>query len=88
MEARRLIVYLEGQGDLVSRLTMGIIGVTIWVLGLLTYLLSPPDPPSRVRADLLTWGGLGKQSSCEKMMIYDPSLTTRDCARVSRHAYC
>ena len=39
--------YLEGQGDLVNRLVMWIIRVTIWVMGLLTYLLSPPDPPSR-----------------------------------------
>ena len=40
-------VYLEGQGDLVSRLIMGIIRVTIWVIGVinLLYLLSPPDPP-------------------------------------------
>ena len=27
---------------------MGINRVTIWVMGLLTYLLSPPDPPSGV----------------------------------------
>ena len=34
-------------GDAVRRLIMGITGVTIWVIGgLLTYLLSPPDPPS------------------------------------------
>ena len=38
--------YLEGQGDLVSRLIRGITRVIMWVLGLLTYLLSPPDPPS------------------------------------------
>ena len=31
---------------------MGIIGVTIWVIGFLTYLLSSPDPPS------LPWFGL------------------------------
>ena len=42
--------YLEGQGDLVSRLILGIHWVTICLfllLGLLVYLLSPPDPPSR-----------------------------------------
>ena len=27
---------------------MGITGVTIWVIGVATYLLSPLDPPSRV----------------------------------------
>ena len=41
------IQYLEGQGDLVSRFIMGIIGVTLWVMGFLTFLLSPPDPPSK-----------------------------------------
>ena len=41
--------YLGGQGDLVTRLMMVIIGVTIWLVGaILTYLLSPPDPPSTV----------------------------------------
>ena len=40
--------YLGGQGDLVSGLIRGITGVTIWVIGLLTYLLSPRDPPSMV----------------------------------------
>ena len=42
--------YLAGQGDLVSRLIIGITRVTIWFIGvsnLLTKLLSPPDPPSR-----------------------------------------
>ena len=37
--------YLEGQGDLVSRLKRGISRDTIWVIGLIS-LLSPPDPPS------------------------------------------
>ena len=40
------IYCLEGQGDIRSRLTVGIIRVTIWVIGVLTYLLSSPDPPS------------------------------------------
>ena len=35
---------MEGQGDLVSRLMMGILRLTI---GVLRVLLSPPDPPSR-----------------------------------------
>ena len=38
--------YLEGQGDLVSGLITGVSRVTIWVRGLLTYFLRPPDPPS------------------------------------------
>ena len=35
--------YLEGQGDLVSRLIMGIIGVTIlWVIGIIILLTKSP----------------------------------------------
>ena len=44
-------VRLEGQGDLVGRLKMGIHRVTMWgirVFKLKTYLLCPPDPSSRV----------------------------------------
>ena len=41
--------YLEVAGDLARRLIMGMTRVTIWVLGLLSYLLSPPDPPSRAQ---------------------------------------
>ena len=33
--ARGLTGCLEGQGDLVTRLIMGIIGVTIWVIGVI-----------------------------------------------------
>ena len=43
---------MEGQGDLVSRLIMGIprvLGLLYGLYGLLTYLLSPPDPPSKQR---------------------------------------
>ena len=40
-------VYLDGQGDLVSRFIVGITQVTICVIGATTHLLSPPDPPSR-----------------------------------------
>ena len=39
-----LTPYLEDQGDSVSRLIMGIIRVTIWVVGIISYLLSPPTP--------------------------------------------
>ena len=34
--------YLEGQGDLVSRLIMGIIRVTIWVIGIINLLTKSP----------------------------------------------
>ena len=34
--------YLEGQGDLVTRLIMGIIGVTIWVIGVSNLLTKSP----------------------------------------------
>ena len=34
--------YLEGQGDLVSSLIMGISRVTIWVIGVITLLTKSP----------------------------------------------
>ena len=34
--------YLGGQGDLISRLIMGIIGVTIWVIGVINLLTKSP----------------------------------------------
>ena len=34
--------YLGGQGDLVSRLIMGINGVTIWVIGVINLLAKSP----------------------------------------------
>ena len=34
------------QGHLVSSAIIGIIRVTMWAIGLLTYLLSAPCPPS------------------------------------------
>ena len=37
-----LRAYLEGQGDLVTRLIMGIIGVTVWVLGVINLLTKSP----------------------------------------------
>ena len=39
--------YLEGQGNFITGLKMGIVRVTTWVMGVINpYLLSPPDPPS------------------------------------------
>ena len=38
--------YLDGNGALVSGLKIRITRVTIWASGVLTYLLSPSDPPS------------------------------------------
>ena len=34
--------YLEGHGDLVSRLIMGIFGVTIWLRGVINILTKSP----------------------------------------------
>ena len=34
--------YLEGQGDLVSRIIMGIIGDTIWLIGVISILTKSP----------------------------------------------
>ena len=34
-------------GDLVRGLIMGIIGVAIWLVGVINLLASPHDPPSR-----------------------------------------
>ena len=34
--------YLEGQGDLISRLIMGKIRVTIWVIGVINLLTKSP----------------------------------------------
>ena len=34
--------YLKGQGDLVTRLIMGITGVTIWVIAVMNLLTKPP----------------------------------------------
>ena len=35
------IVYLEGHGDLVSRLIMGTIGVILWLTGVINVLTKP-----------------------------------------------
>ena len=38
----RMGFYLRGQGDLVSGLIMGIIGLTIWVIGVINLLTKSP----------------------------------------------
>ena len=38
----RVIGYLEGRGDLVSRLVIRITGVTIWVFGVISLLTKSP----------------------------------------------
>ena len=51
-EAPRTIIpsqYLEGQVDLVSRLIIGIIQVTIWAIGVINLLTKSPDPPSNIK---------------------------------------
>ena len=35
-------IYLEGQGDSISRLVMGIARVTIWVIGVINLLTKSP----------------------------------------------
>ena len=42
MKREEVIYYLEGQGDLVSRLIMGITRVTLWVMGLINLLTKSP----------------------------------------------
>ena len=39
------MVYLEGQGDLVSRAIMGILRLTIWVIGVMNLLTKSHPPP-------------------------------------------
>ena len=38
MRSLQIAQYLEGQGDLVSRLRMGIVGVPIWLIGVISIL--------------------------------------------------
>ena len=45
-EKHLLNTYLEGHGDLVRGLVMGIIRVTIWVIEVINLLTNPQDPPS------------------------------------------
>ena len=60
--------YLEGHEDSASKLTMGIIEVIILLIGLLTYVLSPHDPPSIVR-----------MRSCKHMSRDDSGMFARAC---------
>ena len=39
---RFILIYLEGQRDLVSRFIMGITGVIIWVIGVTDLVTKPP----------------------------------------------
>ena len=48
---------VQGLGDLVSRLIMGIIRITIWVIGVINLLIKSPDPPSKFKVEL-QGGGL------------------------------
>ena len=44
-----------GQGDLVSRLIMGIIRVPYWVIGGINLLTESPDPPSKLCGQVAPW---------------------------------
>ena len=58
--------HLEGHGDLVSRLRMGISRDTIWVIGVINVLTKPPDPPSngsRTLSMVNTYGGVTTDGS-------------------------
>ena len=48
--------YLEGHGDLVNRLQIRAISVTVWVIGVIDLLTKSSDPPSRVGG---VWVGVG-----------------------------
>ena len=41
--------YLEGQGNFVSRLNMGIIGVTLWLMGVISILTKPSKFNAQIR---------------------------------------
>ena len=45
--------YLEGRGDLVSMVTMGITGLTIGVIMVINLLTKSPDPPSWLEDELV-----------------------------------
>ena len=75
MACRRVLAletrsHLEGQGDLVSRFRMGLISVTVW--GLSTYLLSPPDPPSKLSTSeyVLFWWSLGPTPNASALGLH------------------
>ena len=47
------VSYLEGQGDLVSRLVIGRTRVNMWLTGIINLVAMSPDRPSMARKDLL-----------------------------------
>ena len=51
--------YLEGHRDLVTTLIVRITRVTIWAIGVINHLLSPPDPSSTHLAGRRTLALLG-----------------------------
>ena len=46
-----LFYYLEGHGDLVSRLIMGMIGLMIWLIGVINPLTKSPCPSKYHRVE-------------------------------------
>ena len=54
---------------------MGIHRVTIWVIGVLTYLLSPPDPPSKHDPQYLTLWELWYYSILRSCRIFGINST-------------
>ena len=50
-------LYLEGHGDLVSKVVMGISTLLYRLQGLLSYLLSPPGPPSSEQYNIWVYKG-------------------------------
>ena len=55
------VLYLEGRGDLVSRLLTGIIGVFICVIGVIDLLSRPHDPPSSLIVEKQDYPLIGEQ---------------------------
>ena len=44
---------------------MGIAGVIVWLIGVIYYLLNPPDPPSRLCRDGWRLEQLGVYGQCQ-----------------------
>ena len=64
---------MEVQGDLVSGLIVGITRVTKWVIGVIHYLLSPPDCPNRmahVEASQKQGPSLGNHMARNRFMFF------------------
>ena len=74
---------MDCHADLGSRLIMGINGVIIWLIGLLTYILSRHGPPSRglragrVRAGWLKTGLKGRRKQFWKVPGLYPERSYR-----------